>query len=95
MKKIPSVTEVRVSLRDGLTILDLKENNRTTLTELRQIIKNNGFLSKEVEATLRGTVSVDRNTVTVSGTDERLVLTADPTRDGDLWRVRVAPPAKP
>ena len=95
MKKVPSVAQVRVSLKDGLTILDLKEGNGTTLTELRQIIKNNGFVSKEVDATLNGSVSADRKTATVSGSNERLALAADPTRDGDLWRVKVASPSKP
>ena len=95
MKKVPSVTHVRVSLKDGLTILDLNEGNGTTLTELRQIIKNNGFVSKEVAATLKGSISTDRKTATVSGTNEQVALAADPIREGDLWRVKVASPAKP
>ena len=91
MKKVPSVANVRVSLKDGVTILDLKEGNRTTLAELRQIIKNNGFVSKEVDATLKGSISANRKTATVSGTNEQLALAAEPALDGDLWRVKVGP----
>ena len=43
MKKIPAVSQVRVSLDDGLTILDLKPGNTTTLAELRQVIKRKRF----------------------------------------------------
>ena len=61
MKKIPAVTQVRVSLSDGLTTLDLKPGNTTTLAELRRVIKRNGFVSKEVAAI--ATAAVDRRKV--------------------------------
>ena len=54
MQKVDGVQSVRVSLNDGLTILDLKAGNAVTLAKLRQIIKNNGFVSKEATAVARG-----------------------------------------
>ena len=90
MKKVPSVERVRVSLKDGLTILDLKPGNTTTLAELRHVIKNNGFVSKEASAVARGSAA-DPNTFVVSGTNERLpVLSASPA--GDDWRIVVRSP---
>jgi hypothetical protein len=86
MKKVPAVTQVRVSLNDGLTILDLKPGNTVTLKELRQIIKNNGFVSKEATVTARGSASTDQKTFTVDGTNEQLPLAASPQRSGDDWR---------
>jgi hypothetical protein len=94
MKKVPAVTQVRVSLNDGLTILDLKPGNTVTLTELRQIIKNNGFVSKEATVAARGSVSADQKTFTVDGTHEQLSLasTRPPQREGDDWRIVVRAP---
>ena len=92
MKKVPSVDQVRVSLKDGLTILDLKPHNTTTLADLRRLIKNNGFVSKEATIVARGTVSQDNRTFTVSDTNEQLVLRGAPERAGDGWRLTVAAP---
>ena len=91
MKKVPSVVQVRVSLKDGLTILDLKPGNTTTLAELRQIIKNNGFVSKEASAVARGSAA-DSNVFVVSGTNERLSLSSPPQPAGDDWRIAVRSP---
>lgn len=95
MKKVPAVTQVKVSLNDGLTVLDLKPGNTVTLAELRQIIKNNGFVSKEATFIAHGSVSADGKSFTVDGTNERLGITAAPQRSGDgggEWRVIVPAP---
>jgi hypothetical protein len=88
MKKVPGVAQVRVSLKDGLTILDLKPGNSTTLTELRQIIRNNGFVPKEAIVSALGS-SLDDTTFVVSGTNERLVLSAPAQQRGDRWQFAV------
>jgi len=93
MKKVPAVAQVRVSLKDGLTVLDLKPGNSTTLAELRQIIKNNGFVSKEATVSARGSVTSDA-TFIVSGTNERLSLSAPAQQRGDDWQLAVTPPEK-
>jgi len=76
MQKVPGVETVKVSLKEGLTILDLKPQNTVTLTNLRQVIRNNGFVTKEVELTARGKLETQngQQTFVVSGTNERLVL---------------------
>ena len=91
MKKVPAVEHVRVSLKDGLTVLDLKPGNSTTLAELRQIIKNNGFVGKEATVVGRGTVA-GTDIFVVSGTDERLVLSAPPQPHGELWTLSIRAP---
>ena len=91
MKKLPAVVQVRVSLNDGLTVLDLKPGNTATVAELRQIIKNNGFVSKEATAVARGTVA-DERTFVVSGTNERLSLSSPLRPSGDDWRLAVRAP---
>jgi hypothetical protein len=93
MQKVDGVQNVRVSLNDGLTILDLKPGNAVTLMRLRQIIKNNGFVSKEATVVARGTVVAGQRFFTVGGTNEQLMVTSPPQRNGDDWRLVV--PASP
>jgi len=95
MKKVPAVSQVRVTLKDGLTILDLNVDNTVTLAQLRQIIKNNGFVSKDVSVVARGTPAADNKTFVVSGTKEQLATTSPPTQRGDEWEFQVPAPVKP
>ena len=46
MRKIAGVKTVRVSLNDGLTVLDFNASNSVTLAQLRTVLKNSGFVSK-------------------------------------------------
>jgi hypothetical protein len=97
MQKVDGIQTVTVSLKDGLTILDLKPGNNVTIAALRRVIKNNGFVSKEVQALVRGTPSGSGTDVRfkISGTNEELLLSADPRRTGDNWQIAVRPPGKP
>jgi hypothetical protein len=95
MKKVPAVANVKVSLNEGLTILDLKPGNTLTLAALRQVIKNNGFVSKEATIEARGAPGPDGPGFTVSGTNEHLDLSAPAEREGDSWRIKVRSPGKP
>jgi hypothetical protein len=92
MKRVPAVTQVRVSLKDGLTILDLKPGNSTTLAQLRQIIKHNGFVPKEAAVVARGAVVAD-DVFVVNGTNERLQLSGPAERKGEDWTLAVQAPA--
>lgn len=84
MQKVEGVQNVRVGLKDGLTVLDLRPDNKVTLAQLRTVIKNNGFVSKEAQVTARGSVSGD--TFEVSGTGERLPFAQKPVASGDRWQ---------
>ena len=96
MQKVDGVQAVKVSLKEGLTILDLRPDNTITLAKLRQIIKNNGFVSKEATGVARGApnASADRQ-FTVSGTTEELTLSEAPKRIGDAWQLQIRAPTKP
>jgi hypothetical protein len=96
MKKVPAVSRVQISLKDGLTMVDLKPGNTTTLSELRRIIRNNGFVSKEATVVAAGTPAADQKAFTVSGTNEQFDdLSEAPRRTGDHWQLVVRAPAKP
>jgi hypothetical protein len=95
MKKVPSVSAVRVSLKEGLTILDLKPGNTMTLADLRRIIRNNGFVSKEASVVARGTAAADNRSFAVSGTNEQLLVSSAPQKNAEDWRLIVRAPDKP
>jgi hypothetical protein len=96
MQKVEGIQSAKVSLNDGLTILDLKGGNMVTLAQLRQIIKNNGFVSKEVRVRARGaaTAAGGQPRFDVSGTREQLTPLANPQPSGDDWLFTVAAPSK-
>jgi hypothetical protein len=84
MQKIEGVQKVQVSLKEGLTTLELRADNKVTLTQLRTVIKNNGFVSKDATVTARGTIAGD--TFEVRGSGERLPFTKTPvSRGADSW----------
>ena len=93
MQKVDGVQNVRVSLNGGLTILDFKPGNAVTLSTLRQIIKDNGFVSKEANIFARGKPRGDRLFV-VGGTNEQLTLSATPQEVSEGWRMSVSPPKR-
>ena len=78
MQKVPGVVSVKVSLNDGLTTLDLAAENTVTLERLRQLIRNNGFVTNESRIVARGTATASGDTVVfeVRNTRERLTLEA-------------------
>ena len=87
MRKVEGVENVTVSLKDGLTILELKPGNGVTLENLRRIIKNNGFVSRDAIIVAKGNVA-GANGFEVSGTSEKLSLTGKPVADAQgLWRL--------
>ena len=91
MQKVDGVQTVRVSLNEGLTILDLKPGNAVTLAKLRQTIKNNGFVSKEASVVARGSTNGQREFI-VSGTNEHLLLAVPPQQVAEDWRLMVPAP---
>jgi len=77
MKKVDGIEAVNVSLKDGAVTLDLRPDNKVTLAQLRTVIRNNGFVSKDAQITARGAVS--GNTFEVSSTGERLPFAQKPS----------------
>ena len=89
MQKVEGVQQVRVSLKEGLTVLDLKPDNRVTLAKLREVIKNNGFVSRDAVVLVSGAEVTGAKVPTfeVTGTGERLQLSGPVTKDQQgLWR---------
>lgn len=91
MRKVDGVDRVDVRLNQGLTVLDLKPGNKITLSQLRSVIRNNGFVSKE--AAIVATGNAEGEGFRVAGTGELLKTSETPTATADgRWRLTV--PAK-
>ena len=92
MQRIAGVSSVRVSLNEGLTVLDLTPGNTVTLAQLRQVIRNNGFVTKQAQVIAAGTVSTTGGAVVfeVSGSRERYTLPAGFSGSGALTVTGVA-----
>jgi hypothetical protein len=76
MQKIAGVQTVRVSLNDGLTVLDLRAGNAVTLKQLRGVLKDNGFVSEDARLEAIGIACFDAGKLAfrVSGADELFVV---------------------
>ena len=79
MQKVSGVASVRVSLNEGLTVVDLKPGNNVTLVRLREVIRNNGFTTKEARIVASGAALPSGNDVAfeIGGTHERLSVRAN------------------
>ena len=70
MQKVEGVQSVAVNLKDGVTILELREGNTVTLAQLRTLIKNSGLVPLDANVVARGSLVGDLFEVRFSG--ERL-----------------------
>ena len=66
-------------LNEGLTVLDLKPGNAVTLARLREVIRNNGYVSREAKIVAAGTAITSGNDLAfeITGTRERFLVLAD------------------
>ena len=78
MQKVTGVSSVRVSLNEGLTVLDLKPGNTVTLARLREVIRNNGFVTREANVVAWGTAVTSGSDLAfeIGGTRERFPVLA-------------------
>lgn len=60
LKKLDGVASVEVSLTKATADIWFTPDNKITLPQLRQIIKKNGYPTKDAQLTARGQI-VDRN----------------------------------
>lgn len=85
---IDGVTDVKVSLNEGLAELTLQSDNEVTLTAIREAVKASGFAAKA--ATIRAAGTIKRESgrlVLFSNTGERFELQAREGADVDFGRL--------
>lgn len=75
--RLHGVRSVRVSLNDGEAVVSLVPEGRTTLAQIREVIRHNGFTPKDARATYVGRVRRDGDRLWLETGSERFVLAAD------------------
>ena len=82
IRRLQGVESVEVSLDRGLATIQLRRANRVTLQELRQLVKHNGFASREAAVTVIGELQPDAGgaALSVTGAATMLTLIADTAR---------------
>ena len=60
LKKLDGVESVDVSLEKASADITLRPDNRLTIERIRQVIRSNGYPTRDAEITARGRI-VDRN----------------------------------
>lgn len=58
LKGLPGVRSVSVSLNDGYAVVSLAPNSKTSLADIRRIIRKNGFTPKDAQVQLEGTLQL-------------------------------------
>jgi len=97
VRKVQGVESVEVSLKRGLASIRLRPDNRVTLAQLRQLVKSNGFTSRDAAVSVTGELvpSSDAVTFTVSGTGAQMTLVPDQARAAVYQTVRDRAKAAP
>lgn len=78
VRKLEGVESVEVSLERGQASIRLRPGNRVTLQHLRQLVKNNGFSSREATVTVFGELLQDGADIVLSVAGLNVVLTVAP-----------------
>jgi hypothetical protein len=79
VNKMDGVESVDVTLKRGVAHIRLREGNAVTLAQLRRVIKDAGYSSREAVVTAIGRVTTagGRRVLAVTGTDETFRLEPD------------------
>lgn len=77
LNKLPGATSVRVSLNEGKAVIAFSANSSTTLAQIREVVRHNGFTPKEARATVVGRVVREGNKFSIDMGNERLLLETD------------------
>ncbi|MDR8390493.1 heavy-metal-associated domain-containing protein [Aliifodinibius sp. S!AR15-10] len=82
IQKMDGVESASVSLNDGLLTANLKQDNKLTLSDIRQAVEESGFKAKEANITVTGTVTKNESGSLVLETvvGEHFILEAENER---------------
>ena len=92
LKKVDGVSSVNVTLKRGVAHIALDAGNSVSLPQLRGIIKDAGYTTRDAVVTARGTVTQrgGRLVLDVTGTSTSLVLAEDPAAPEAIGAARRA-----
>lgn len=77
LRKLPGVRSVRVSLNEGKAVVALSPGSRTTIGQIREVIRHNGFTPRDARAILVGRVVQEDDRWLIDTGSQRFVLEGD------------------
>ncbi len=84
LKKLDGVTSVRVSLNEGKAILAFESDSDTSLAQIQEVIRHNGFTPKEAVIKLVGQVGRSDDQLWIDSGSERFHFKANDSAVQDL-----------
>lgn len=85
LKGLPGVEQVTVSLNRGEAVLTLSPDSPTTLSQVREVIRNNGFTPKAAAVSAAGELETSGEVLTLS-VGAAGSFTLEPAEDGAALR---------
>ena len=97
VRKIDGVSDVRVSLKEGMATIRFAPSNRVRIEQVWDAVRSNGFTPRAADVRVRGVVSHRGDTLllTASGSEQRFALQGDPGSGSALSALRELPRAEP
>jgi hypothetical protein len=88
LEKVEGIESVSVTLKRGVAHITLAKGNTVTIAQLRRIIKDAGYTSRDATVMVAGTVRAERSglSLTVSGTKEVFDLSGEGQSLADIER---------
>jgi len=88
--KIEGVRSVKVSLKDGVATIQFAPVNRVTVARIREAIRGNGFMARDAEVRVAGSLVQrgDTPTLVIPETGEAFLLEEAPGAPGVLRALR-------
>lgn len=84
LKKLDGVTSVRVSLNEGKAILAFESDSDTSLAQVQEVIRHNGFTPKEAVIKLVGRVGLSDGQLWIDSGSDRFHFKANDSAVQDL-----------
>jgi hypothetical protein len=95
VERLKGVESVEVSLERATADIRLRAGNTVALSQIREVVKNNGFTAKEAVITVVGNL-IERGgkpALNVTGTNTVMLLRADPKQPGAYAGLAARDPA--
>lgn len=90
MKKIDGVSDVRVSLKEGLATVKFAPSNQVKIAQVRKAVESNGFAPRAAEIRATGTLvaSGEALLLVIGGSADTLSLADAPERAGPVAQLK-------
>lgn len=93
--KIDGVYDVKVSLNNGLAVLELGSENTATLGTVREAVKESGFAAKEAKVRVSGILKQENGgVVLISPAGDRFILKQSQEASAEYGRLKSAASGK-